>query len=483
MIEQHFARVEPVVGTSLRRARVAVHGLPAASPLVEHLAACGVGRWLWDAPCSELRRELLARHGDALGLELQIAPLVSLGQPLRSAPPDLVLAVGEREALVQALDCARSAGVPALLVETPGNVALCRALVALPGDDAEAAARWFRRFSSGGVDRWTWRTSAPLLAGLARALLLRGTPHARPDLEALWARGVRSVTLGGAHPFDVRWDSAEAPPRHLSTAPFETPEAPRGTLLVAGLGSLGSVAAATLVGSAHTFVLADPEPVDVYNPARQAYRRADIGRPKAAALREEVLRRGARRAFALEEALRDERRVGRIVERHGVTAAIVVTGTPADFPIARALRALDVPHVVGRCYPRARYWEAIVVDGLRGPALSDIRGHVTPLPAAPLTPEQRAAYSDAGVLEAEPATLIESGWAAAWMARLAAQLLAPPGLRERWLLELLAAGRTCVVGGVGVEETADGPAYAVALPGQIHAWGREQVRSPYSALP
>ena len=77
--------------------------------------------------------------------------------------------------------------------------------------------------------------------------------------------------------------------------------------------------------------------------------------------------------------------------------------------------------------------------------------------------KMREAQEAAGALEAEPATLIESGWAATWMARLTAQLATPPGLRERWFLELLASQRTCVIGGVGVEPSPDGPADAVDL--------------------
>ena len=267
----------------------------------------------------------------------------------------------------------------------------------------------------------------------------------------------------------------------VSRSPFRTPVARRGRLLIAGLGSLGSVAALHLVEHA-ALIIADPDRVDSYNPVRQAYPRAAIGRLKAEALRDELRAAGAAEVVALDVALADERDVTALVERHGVSAALVATGTAADFAIARALRACDVPHVAGRCYPRARYWEAIVVDARRnadgwaaGPALSDLRGHLYLGPAPPPTPEQIAAYSDAGALEAEPATLIESGWAAAWMARLTAQLLAPAGLRERWLLELLASGRTCLVGGVGVEQTMDGPAYGVALPGEIHAWGRGEI--------
>src|SRR5688500_19283843 len=44
----HFARVEPIVGASLHCARIALLGLPIAAPIVAHLAACGLGRWLWE---------------------------------------------------------------------------------------------------------------------------------------------------------------------------------------------------------------------------------------------------------------------------------------------------------------------------------------------------------------------------------------------------------------------------------------------------
>jgi hypothetical protein len=390
-------------------------------------------------------------------------------------PPNLVAAAGGLHDLRAGL-AATCDGAPALLVAAPSGAAT-RALLVLPGDDLRAAQRWARNAcrATHPADPWSWATAAPLLAGLARGLLLRGTRRARGDLEMLLGAGLRQVRLGGEHPLDARWARAD---EDLEDAPpvFTTPAARRGALLVVGLGSLGSVAAELLAPWAERFVLADPDTVDAVNPARQAYDLADIGRPKAEALRGRLLHLGARDVTALSAALTDEAQVAGLVQSHGVTAALVATGTRADFAAARALRERNVAHVVARCYPRARYWEAVLVDGARGPGLEDIRGRVAPGPAAPPTPEQRAAYSDSGALEAEPATLAESGWAAAWAARLTAQLLAPAGLRERWLLELLAAGRTCLVGGAHAEMTHAGPAYAVARPGEIHAWGQEGVR-------
>jgi hypothetical protein len=307
-------------------------------------------------------------------------------------------------------------------------------------------------------------------------LLLRRTPYRRADLEELWGAGKHVLTVGnGDDALSVDWSESGPTPRR---AAFRTPGQRRGKLLIAGLGSLGSVAAMLLAQHSAAMVIADPDRVDAYNPVRQAYPLAALGQPKAQALRAGLLAAGAKDVLALDAALTGERQVAELVARHRITAGLVLTGTDADFAIARALRASDVPHVVGRCYPRARYWEAVLVDGLRGPALQDVRGHLRLGPAPPPTPEQIAAYSDAGALEAEPATLVESGWAAAWMARLGAQLLAPPGLRERWLLELLASQRTCLVGGVGVEHTDNGPAYGVALPGMIRAWGVADIQKP-----
>jgi hypothetical protein len=501
----HFARVEPIVGASLRRARVALLGLPVGGPLVVYLAACGVGRWLWaderppatdhrplttDASCGlfdlgdhdALRAYLLAQHGSALALEAVTLPPTEWAAAIQREPPDLVIAVGHAAEHALALEAATSAYIPMLLIAPPSHAMSCQAIVVFPGDEAQRAISNLQSPIS-NLQSWAWITAAPLCAGLARAILLRDTPFRRADLASLWAAGVRVMTVGGAHPLDIAWSTQQQSAIYNpQSAIFQTPPAPRGALLIAGLGSLGSVAAAHLARCAHTIVLADPDCVDVYNPARQAYPLAAIGRPKAQALRDELLAAGAAQVIPIDTALLDQRMIAALFEHYSITAGLVTTGTNADFAIARVLRALDVPHVVGRCYPRARYWEAIFVDGLRGPALDDLRGQLRTGPAPAPTPEQIAAYSDAGALEAEPATLIESGWAAAWLARQAAQLLAPAGLRERWLLELLAAGQTCLIGGVGVERTPDGPAYAVAHPGAIHAWGRASIRETTADL-
>ncbi len=484
----HFERVEPTVGQSLRRARVALLGLPVAAPLVAHLAACGVGRWLWadsqDGNTEALRSYLLAQHGPALALDAQTLPLPDWSTAARHTPPDLFIVITSNTSTTQqALQTITATQSPALLITPPSTTHFCQATIILPPNLQSPLPNTQSPLPNTQypTPNWDWITAAPLCAGLARAILLRHTPYGRADLEELWGAGKRTLTVGrGDDALSVDWSETGPAPRR---AAFRTPGQRRGKLLIAGLGSLGSVAAMLLAQHSAAMVIADPDHVDAYNPVRQAYPLAAVGRPKAQALRAGLLAAGAEDVLALDTALTDERQVADLIARHEITAALVVTGTDADFVIARALRASDMPHVVGRCYPRARYWEAILVDGLRGPAFSDVRGHLRLGPTPPPTPEQIAAYSDAGALEAEPATLVESGWAAAWMARLSAQLLAPPGLRERWLLALLASEQTCLVGGVGVERAADGPAYAITLPGMIRAWGVAEIQKPGFTAP
>jgi hypothetical protein len=433
---------------------------------------------------------LQAQHGPALTLDVAVLAPDEWADAVCHTPLDLVITVGGAAQKQKALEIVKQTQTPALLITHPSATQLCQAICVFPGDDlTEIAADSSLHLGASSFSAWDWSTAAPLCAGLARAMLLRGTPYRRSDLEALWEGGKRVLTIGGVtDPLAVRWSTpAEAQDkarRHQQPSHFHMPTGRRGTVLIAGLGSLGSIAAICLAPHTRRMVIVDPDNVDVYNPVRQAYPRAAVGRPKAWALRDRLLRAGAEipahapptEVEALEVALTEEHQVTALITRYGITAALVVTGTLADFAIARALRVRDVPHVVGRCYPRARYWEAILVDGQRGPGLSDLRGHLQLGPTPPLTPEQIAAYSNAGALEAEPATLIESGWAAAWLARLTAQLSAPAGLRERWLLELLAAERTCLIGGVGVERTPDGPAYGITLPGEIRAWGQGEIR-------
>jgi ThiF family len=502
----HFARIRPIVGTTLATKRVIVFGMAEAAPLVEYLAASGVARWIWQVDQGNTRAQLAAeqlwnklhvRHGAALGLDVELA----MDGCMPAQVCDLILACGDCSNWQAALDMAELQGIPALIwSDTQASsyspqsrhptaeaqslnkniepLCLCVSVVSNNRHQPDHVQRALCKTHVRDCDepvrlelptKFDWSTicAIPLIAGIARALLLRGTPYERTDLEQVWTQGQRIFQLGSPHPFDSTWVSDYL--QHIAQPAYQTPYARRGTVLVAGLGSIGSVAAALLAPLVTGLVLADHDTVEPTNPVRQHYTIADIGQPKACAL-SAALNATCPSITALSEALIDEEYICSLIDEYGITAALVATGTQADFVIARALRQQGVPHVVARCYPRARYWEAILVDGVRGPSFEDIRGHLRVGPIAPPTPEQVTAYSDAGSLEAEPATLIESGWAAAWAARLTWQLATPNGLRERWLLELLASGQTCLIGGAVVEQTDQGAAYGVEVAGQVWGW-------------
>jgi hypothetical protein len=233
--------------------------------------------------------------------------------------------------------------------------------------------------------------------------------------------------------------------------------------------------------------LVDGETVDAANPVRQFFHTDQVGQPKAAALATNLaaIRPGAWTAHAVHLG---EDRAGlatfrRLLRTERPTVVVLATGSQGDYALARVLRRLGIPHLVGRCYPRARYFEIIVVDGRRGPCFGCLRGHLYTGPAPAPTPEEALRYdrpAPPGELQGEPATVVESGRAADVMIRLAAELARPRRGRAPWLRDLLAQEQTCLIGGLTVEAV-PGPdgdpawAYGVQVPGQVVAFGAAQV--------
>jgi hypothetical protein len=251
-------------------------------------------------------------------------------------------------------------------------------------------------------------------------------------------------------------------------------------LLIVGCGSLGSIASRDLAALGRPLNLVDSGTVTPQNPVRQLYPVARIGQPKAAALRDELRTQLGHRAPPI-AALAQHAPPGEDGAHWASAAAshtalaLLLTGSAADLDLARGLRVAGVPHIVGRCYPRAHYWEAIVVPDQHAPCAGCLRGQLYTGPQPAPTPEQIARYSTSPDLQAEPATIIESGWAASCIATLARQLLAPPGLRERWFLAAIAAGQTCFIGCSVPQSTPGGPAYGLAQPGQVRAYGLAEI--------
>jgi molybdopterin/thiamine biosynthesis adenylyltransferase len=445
-----------------------VIGLPAAEVLVEYLVACGVRRWVVMAEngwIDEVAARLGERYGDLIELEFRRVEEVT-----EIAGVDLAIVLDDGP-----VACRLPVSAPRLAIFTPTARNGAYAVSAMAGESFELASP----AHDGLVGGWEWLTAAPLMALLSRALLLRGTPYRMRTWEEAFANGMRVYCPGSpTDPTCARW-SAQGSGAETDAPLYRTPLRRQGTLLIVGLGSLGSVAAEHLAPRVERLVLADPDRVELANLVRQNYAHYQMGAAKAVALarRLSVGHRGLV-CEAVVASLTCEEEVSRLLERYQVSAALVTTGTHADFAIARALWAAGIPHVVGRCYGRARYWEGIMVDG--GPSYEEVRRGVVTGPAPAPTPEEVAAYGAVDGLAAEPATAMECGWAASWLARLTAQMMNPPALREGWLLARLAAGANCLIGGVVVEEGMEGSeagefAYGVAVPGEVHAWSTEEI--------
>jgi hypothetical protein len=448
----------------------------------------------------------------------------------RAAPPDLLLGGGDAVTLATLAALARDLAVPALLVAHYAGAdpsAACLAL--LPGDGGHGRD-WPDLCAALGAPpladpaalpatpaAWhAWTEANGLAALLARALLLPGSPPAAPALDRILWRERRTVAVLGtaAWPWTVQYANlavagrrravshqASDPPEHDATLSntqhsamclrHRCANSTQHSLsaLVVGCGSLGSLVARGLAasGAVGRMALVDGETVDAANPVRQFFHTDQVGQPKAAALAANLaaIRSGAWIAHAVH--VGDDRAglaaFRRLLRTEWPDAVVLATGSHADYALARVLRRRGIPHLVGRCYPRARYFEIILVDGRRGPCFGCLRGHLYTGPAPAPTPEEVLRYdrpAPPGELQGEPATVVESGRAADVMTRLAAELARPRPRRALWLRDLLAHEQTCLIGGL-TAEAVPGPdgdlawAYGVQVPGQVVAYGAAQV--------
>lgn len=327
------------------------------------------------------------------------------------------------------------------------------------------------------INRW---------AALARAELLRGTPHEPAEARLLLHSPRASVLFGHARwPWWIRGFEREAADAWIEAQPLAEAPSPvsrQGRVLVVGCGSLGSIAAEALAPHVETMSFSDPERVDLENLVRQAYEPNEVGRWKAEALAERLTRYGVQTQALLraeEDTPDGVRKFGDLLDRLKPDLVMLTTGTGAEYAMAEALRRRGIRHLAARCYARARYFELILVDGANGPCFHCLREQVHTGPAPSLTPEQHARYDSTwrpGELNAEPATVLDSGYCALALARTGLELLKAPSERSSWLRESLSQERTCWLGANHAERDATGRwAYSFDLPGKLATFGVEDV--------
>jgi hypothetical protein len=462
----YFARVAPVLGEGLAGRVVAVDGLSLAAPVVELLASCGLDRvlladtreraaWpmlqLFRAPggrgTPRTARGCLARYARWKNrhVPLRLDPLPSSSSGPAPAPRvDLWLVA-----------CLAEPGAPAATVWDEAARRVTMHLV--PGD----------LFSCLNVSTRVARTIRDLLLG-----------------RAPWPRGA-------LHHGAPLWPFAESEHPLPPPSPAPAPRAPEGAhLLVVGCGSVGSEAVRLLATLGARFTLVDGARVSPFNPVRQWFGLEEVGRLKVRALAARLAPARAR-TLALDLSSTEPGSLARfeaLLDEDRPDLALLATGTADHGPLAEALFRRGVPHVAACAYPRARFFEAVVVLPGETPCLHCYRGHLFrgAEPPAPVDDElARFLYAEPDERErerlylglvAEPATRVETARIADVASHLALEALAPRASRAAWFRRLVEAQTTVLLGGNTVVETEAGtPAYGLTRPGQVVRLGREDL--------
>lgn len=493
-MHEYYSRIRAIVGESLREKRIMLLAPGYCARVVELLAACGVIRWIVplgsdpvheDEPLARYYDKKLVRMPDVDALRMWLGmhhPEKECWEWTNGGKPDLI--IGE---ISQARELARLAkryGVYALALGLPRDTA-CRGIVCclppgLPPPDYSDLA-WYE---PAGVSLCDWLDLCEMAAAMAKALLLEGTAYARPDLIRLLYPQGTLIALGSAA---WSWQLAYLPlnergPLGRQETANQSPEVKQAPVLIAGCGSLGSQIARGLVAAdVNELILVDGETVDMANPIRQFYHPAQVGMAKVTALSENLRHLAPSVKLHTVNKMLEDTSTGchawaRLLDRYKPALVILATGTPIDYALARIARQRDIKHLAVRCYARARYWEAIAVDGRRSPCLDCLRGHLYTGPVPRLTPEEEAAYVRGGLheLTGEPATLVESGHAATGMLRIVPAFLSdePPS----WFRRALTEESTCFLGGNHAEQLDSGAwAYHIRYPGQVLRLGTNQI--------
>lgn len=528
MSDEYYSRILPIVGRGLMAKSLALVNADFCCLVADALARCGVTTMTLPAdrtvsaadaipatfglehvgqPASEA---LLRSFSEQNGLERDwsIRPSTAVGA-------DIVIGGGDLTDCRETISIALDLGVPAVTFTLFENAPMrCGVFVSGPGL-ANAAAVLERPGVGEKLSGYTperrldWLEASDMAMAAARALLLRGTEYARPDFERLLIEEGRTVILRGTAvwPWLVAWCSPQRDTEWIANAvaPAETaswlpPEMyAHERVMVVGCGT-----ASLFVGEAlnwfRDLMLVDCKAFSAYNPVRQLAGTAWVGRPKPLALQEILVRRiepdharrretesdGVRTLCAADVRIsaamlevRDETRARfeALLDVYEPSLVIVAMGRSgeddANYTVTRILRARGIRHVVPTAFPSAAYYKNIVVDRARGPCYDCLHHHLpVDVGAAPtLTPAQEEMFYGG----TQPATVMETYPSAHALLRLSLELCLPDALRSPWFAELVREERTCLVGGNRAERAGCGWLYGIRLPGQVVAYGTDDI--------
>ena len=533
MDADYYNRVRPLLGDAFFQSKIAVWGLDLGYLAAEALARTGIKRQVWfdsgetsRAFCRSLgwqhqdktQGEALRQHCEARNVEqrgwaLQCLPLdvQQLRQSFAAAAPALLLARGDDDA-GEVARAALDHGVPLVMTFTPASSPVgCVHVVWVPDSSADPAAVVRACEALAGLPRRDLNRASEHLDGLearsmalslAKWILLRGGPDARPDLEEPLVERGRCLVMRGTPewPWAVHFarPGSGLIPRLRGRAMTYRPPlslVPHRRLLVFGLGTASLLCAeAGLLFDQMVFV--DCKDVSRFNPVRQIYGTEDVGQPKPETLVKILARRlepGARWSTSEDGPIKFTRtadralgavnlrisegsrqsldRLDQLLDLFKPTMAVVGMGRSKDdnFTATAELRRRNILHVTPTAFPSVTHFKHIVTDGISGPCYDCLQGHL-PLDggAGPtLQPEAREMFYGG----TQPATLAETYPSAHSLLRLVHDLSLPRPARPVYIMRELAGERNCFVGSNRVEQNDAGWLYGLDQPMSMVTYG------------
>ncbi len=514
MREQYYSRVVRIVGDHFTEKVAHIINVPFVSSAVELLASCGLlkysfsdvntvsvfHRLVWSFQAEpEFEEQFFAYLRNKNQFEDRWQFLCCTGTVPQA---DIIIGGGSLADCLEVYAEAQKHNVPGIfgMLRADGSAVIG---YALPGE----LFPWLEELTTGAQSPsweryYDWQDLNNQIANIAKALLLRGTPFQREDIERLIGAGKRTLFL--QHPSwpwvnafldlhnsaeDTAWLQESLDTGGL--AAVEDVDFRDKTVLIIGLGSLGSLIAEHFARKRSSIVGIDFKEVSLFNPVRQIYGTEHVGMQKSIALSKILTDKmsspmvaGEKKTFIgfdkeIENSEAGEAFMDMIINAYHPDLIVLATAHPSEVMVTDLARRRGIPHIVTKCYPRARWFEITVVDPFEGPCFSCLQSRLYTGAAASLTEEQIAAYTTDDtdhMLQAEPATRIETGRCVDIAARLGSQLMQEYEDRAPWFNRMLEEQRTCLIGGNYSEyrqsEQGDGEwTYGVEVPGAVALYG------------
>ncbi|MDP3710494.1 MAG: ThiF family adenylyltransferase [bacterium] len=511
--DSYYERIKALVGDRLTEKRVEVLGTGFLSKAVELLASCGIVKFNF---CASMRTSFGNTAPAAVGL---ISYLESHNQfedrwefgHLDNGEPDLILGGNGLDHCRLACHKARYKKIPCVLAWRSKS-GLTMIMVVSPGE--EDFSLGFLEKMDDGSKEISYIDLVDLnnqVANVAKAILLKGSQWERKDFNNLFSAGRNLIIVN--HP---TWPWAgkflnPKDPEDIKLLEYRSPNFSslkihdlRGRkVMVVGLGSLGSIAADHFRVLGASVIGIDFKEVSLYNPVRQLYSTSCVGLPKSQVLPttltlregrfEEILEhtdkrliikiKDGRRFTGIDEKIEDSRegqkKFEELVDEFKPDLVMLATAHQSEFRMAHVLRERGILHIIARCYRRAKWFEVTAVDGAGGPCFGCLQGHLYTgvAPSIELTEEEQTHYDGTvrldKMVEAEPATRIDTSRSADAATRLACELLASAEKRSEWFRKMMSEERNCLIGGNTAEfrEKENDWAYGIASPGSATIYG------------